>query len=944
MFLIVTGKLKNRFGKSISILAGITLFVSIFVLHPMFLNGASNQMLSSILQNKITEKNEYPTVLSRNGSVKIEQQEDFVQLQKQQEQYQRIWKKYLTVPVKQFQEYYQIKGEAASPCYEGAKKSYTLMCSDTLKDHIQIVCGSSLKNVQQEAYLPCLISTRTMDEDHLVMGETLQLQNLKNKEGQTVCVKVVGIYEEKDLTDCYWQDSTKDWKDTLVISPDAFAQLCQTKEVQFVLHGMLDHTKFYSKDSVKIKKMMDTFSAADTSFSWNFHTELKQFEKQKKSIQMLLTVLEIPVCLLLGCFLIMVSTISVKSEQIEIAMLISRGFSRWYIVRMYALQFAVLSFGGGGLGLLLGYGFGKLGAMATGFLTFEMKHTAAYCFTWQMLVFAVAAAALAVFLLSFPAFLYSRQTVVQHLHTDTREQEAPFWKKYFLDGLLLVVSLYLLYNYKNQQEQIAASAMLNEGLDPMIFVDNFLFLLGVGLLSLRLIHMLLQGMFHFFKERLSPAYFASFIQILRTQKKQSFFAIFLVVTIANGWMNANLARTINENGTQRVTHNVGCDARIATEWGISLVQKNNQVDWYYNEPDYEKLKEQLSPYAASMTRVIRDSHTTLSTTEGTVSDCELMGISTKEFGTTAQLKDGLNDRHWYYALNALSEKPNGIIISENLANAYGYKIGDSICFRRNSPISDKDLSGEVSGEVVAIVKAWPSVSGYQYAQDDAQETKSGNTKEKQVEKEQYLLVANYLFLVDAFQLTPYEVWIKYKQKSIDEKMIQKAFLTSGYLPKTMEIKSQAVENRVHSAIVQITNGMYSLSFLLSFAICILGFFLYWVQSVKSRGLAFGVCRAMGMTFREIFRMLFVEQFFSSVLAMVAGFVAGTLGSRLFLTLVAIVYLPQKHCIPLTVYSAWQDMVKLLFVLVGMGTICMFVMKKMVITMKLNECLKLGEED
>lgn len=91
-------------------------------------------------------------------------------------------------------------------------------------------------------------------------------------------------------------------------------------------------------------------------------------------------------------------------------------------------------------------------------------------------------------------------------------------------------------------------------------------------------------------------------------------------------------------------------------------------------------------------------------------------------------------------------------------------------------------------------------------------------------------------------------------------------------------------------------------------------------------------------------MLFVEQFFSSVLAMVAGFVAGTLGSRLFLTLVAIVYLPQKHCIPLTVYSAWQDMVKLLFVLVGMGTICMFVMKKMVITMKLNECLKLGEED
>lgn len=81
---------------------------------------------------------------------------------------------------------------------------------------------------------------------------------------------------------------------------------------------------------------------------------------------------------------------------------------------------------------------------------------------------------------------------------------------------------------------------------------------------------------------------------------------------------------------------------------------------------------------------------------------------------------------------------------------------------------------------------------------------------------------------------------------------------------------QLIDENKNSATVQITNGMFTLSFILSLIVCSVGFLLYWVMTLKQRELQFGIYRAMGMRMREVKAMLLNEQIFLSFLPLLAG--------------------------------------------------------------------------
>ena len=66
--------------------------------------------------------------------------------------------------------------------------------------------------------------------------------------------------------------------------------------------------------------------------------------------------------------------------------------------------------------------------------------------------------------------------------------------------------------------------------------------------------------------------------------------------------------------------------------------------------------------------------------------------------------------------------------------------------------------------------------------------------------------------------------------------------------------------------------------------CIIGFLIYWILSIKSRTLQFGILRAMGMSFREIIAMILYEQILVSGVAIIIAVVIGSVASDLFVPL------------------------------------------------------------
>ena len=632
----------------------------------------------------------------------------------------------------------------------------------------------------------------------------------------------------------------------------------------------------------------------------------------------------------------MVSSQILEMEDGEIAMLKSRGTSTKQILGIYFGESAILSLIAIVIGIPVGYLLCKLCASATSFLKFSFGDTHFYKLTWGMLLYSLIAAVIAILFITLPVLKYAKNSIVEQKSKLGKVNTKPIWEKAFLDVILVAVSIYLLYNYNKQKSDIALSILAGNKPDPLIFLNSSLFIFAVGLLILRLIKYLIKFIYFIGKKRWSPAVYASFLQITRTVKKQGFISVFLVMTIAMGMFNSNMARTINENNQERIEYNLGTDIVLSEQWKMgAYLDKDKKSHWYYEEPDFERYTENLSNSCKHLTRVIYDDNTTIKVGGSELPGSVLMGINTKEFGETAELKSGLNDEHWYNYLNSIATVSNGVIISSNLAKEYDLSVGDSITYARYSPMKTKEPVeiASPSGTICAIVDAWPGFNQYTYEKDN-----SG----KVVEKERYLVVANYAYVVSAFGLTPYQIWGQLADGH-DYQEVLDTVEKQGISLKSYQSVDQEVQNMLESPLVLITNGLFSLSFLVAVILCTVGFLIYWITSIKQRELLFGIYRAMGMSMKEINKMLINEQMFSSVLASLAGYGVGAAATALFVKLVAIVYLPESHNIAISIAVNPFDILKLTIVVVVMFIICFIVLRTILKKMNITQALKLGED-
>ena len=79
----------------------------------------------------------------------------------------------------------------------------------------------------------------------------------------------------------------------------------------------------------------------------------------------------------------------------------------------------------------------------------------------------------------------------------------------------------------------------------------------------------------------------------------------------------------------------------------------------------------------------------------------------------------------------------------------------------------------------------------------------------------------------------------------------------------------------------ITNGLFTLDVLVALLLCVLGYLIHWITSIRDRELLFGIYRAMGISMREVSRMLTLEQLFLSLGPVLAGIGAGSVATILF---------------------------------------------------------------
>ncbi|MBO4399950.1 MAG: ABC transporter permease, partial [Lachnospiraceae bacterium] len=950
MLQFITQKLLNKKWLILSILIGNVLLVAIASCNPMYTKAAKEKMLTTKMDNYLADQNKYP------GMVEIEAKLSTIVLEKKKS---NIFPDYTNV-FGTLREMYGIEPMMeiayigmsntqnahfveARGVEQKNKLSLKVASLTGLTDHIEMIAGEFYKNTpDSEGIVDAIINESVYIATDIVIGDVITFDSFKDSSGNPLAVRVVGVFRAKESADAYWTKAPLAYNQELFVDQSLFCEkFFNEKEIVGNITGRWDFLFDYMKLSTdQVPTMLDADYKIEYDYrvgdlykpKFLYHDIFMDYQQGAGRVGTTMFILQCPILVLLAVFIFMVSNQVVSIEQGEISILKSRGVSKLQLITTYFVQSAILALIGLIIGIPLGYVLCHLFGSTNAFLEFVGRKAMRVTITGTALLYGLIVSVASIFIMTLPVLKYARFTIVEQ-KANKRKHTTPLWQRVGLDFILLGLSLYGFYNFNSQKKILIEKVANGEALDPMLFLAASLFILSCAIVLLRLIPLLATLIFKIGRRFWKPAAYASFLQIMRDIRKQNFITVFLVLTIALGIFNANIARTVNNNEEMRLHYETGADIIMAEKWvdNSSALKNAPNTSLMYTEPDYtkyEQLKEAHADRIAGMARVLTD-RITVNFSGNETEQVQYFGINTYDFGSTAWMPDGVTEEHWFTYLNALSENPEGAIVSTNYANKTGVRVGDTVSVTRTDA-TGKNL-GRMELTVVAIMPVFPT---YQSRVPSTEEGKENEYTDN------YFLVSAFANLSRYYPATPYQVWLKINGNpdfvydwATENKVVFDTF--TDYQNRVIAMKNDPY--------FQVTNGMLTISFIVVLVLCAIGFLIYWLTNIRSRELIFGIYRAMGMSMGELIRMLINEHFFGSLIPILFGAAIGILASKMFIPLIEIAYSPAEQTLPTKIFVESGDICRISVVVGLMLVGCLAVISVLLSKIKINQALKLGED-
>ena len=807
---------------------------------------------------------------------------------------------------------------------------------ENIEEHIVIVTGRMYSKEIVDGVIETICSTRTLEGLDILLDEIL-IDDRRLLDGMPLRVKIVGVFENSLESDPYWLVSPSYVGDRLVLDFDLIDWiLFNSPDTQYRAEVTWLHPYDYNK--MEVRKVAqytnahriyrDYFDANRyaTRFRNNFDATISTYQKKADSLSVTLWVLQVPVFILLAFFIFMVSRQILIIEQNEISVIKSRGANRRQIISIYFLQGLIIC------GIAAPVAAVPLATFiclvlgsSNGFLNLVQRSALTVTVIPEAIIYSAIAVVFSLLTMTLPVVKYSRVTIVDHKRSQAVRKK-PLWQMFYLDVLAFGISLYGLYSFNLRSGELASAVPDINTIDPLLFLCSSLFILGLGLVMLRLYPYIIKLLYAVFKNFWSPAFYASFIKLIRSAGDEQFIMIFLVFTLAVGIFDAKAARTINLNAEDKIKYTIGADLTFREIWA-----NNNQVDdegrggpdvIVYQEPDIEKYIN--FPEVSSLAKVYT-SAVTVSLKGGNLPRVSLMAVHTVDFGNTAWSRDDLFPVHFNEYLNAMALDPSAVLLSSNFRDKHEYKVADTLTIR--------DSDGNYMTFVIhGFVDYWP---GY------VQIEKTKGTDGRMADRENWLIVANLHFVQSQTGLLPYSIWMKTGENS-NSFLYEYANRNNVKFAALKDSKTEIIRGR-NDPLLQGTNGVLTVGFVIIIIICAAGFLIYWILAIKSRVLQFGIFRAMGMGFKSIIGMLIVEQAIITGAAIALGILAGEISSRLFVPIIQLAYTASEKVIPFMITTETDDYVRLITITGVMIVSCMAVLGVLVSRIKITQALKLGED-
>ncbi len=827
-----------------------------------------------------------------------------------------------------------------------AAKRIKLTAMTDIAAHISITKGEMYREGSDagDGVFEVIAAEPALKELGISVGETYTVSGNNTAAGE-MKLHVTGSFDAADSGDIYWSERVDSYASALIIDYGCFVDKLTAggyiRPVNIAVRYSLDYQKMDMNDLgfavTAIEEDKEFFPTVGCTFSMGVLNIWKNYALEAEKLTGILWVLQIPTMVMLAFYLFMVSRLNVEQEKNEIAVFKSRGASSLQIFGMYALEAGILGAATLVCAPFLGLLMCRFLGVSDGFLEFVNRTGISAKVTPGAVLYALIAVLMFFAATMIPIIPASKLSIVQYKQSKTKVVRMSLWEKTGIDFLLIAAAI-VFYSIYTANEETAVTG--NGEINPMFFIFSTCLIFGLGLLFIRVYPYLLNLIYLIFKPLWTPAQYMAITTVCRSQGgRERFLMLFLVVTFSLGIFSANTARTINDQKEDMIYYGNGTDVVLTEYWQEATSADGSSTVLGYIERDFERF-EQLEGVETA-TKVLVNKKTKVYLDKQTEEGVTLMAIEPYKFSQTAWFRNDLLPAHWFNYVKALQEYPSGVIISRPLADKYEIDLNDTIELKWSG-------NQKISAPVLAVVDYWPGIN----PNVTAAPTKGSRNRSNDEEQEDTELVMNYAvncFAIMNYYYTstvsdvePYEVWIKLKDGASSRALYDD--IREKHIPiESIRDASQQLITIKNQPQLQGMNGALTLSFVVIMIMTMIGFLIYWILSIRSRTLQFGILRAMGMTFREIIGMIAYEQILVSGVSLAMSFIIGGIASDVFVPLFRSMYTPAEQVPPFRVAAAQSDYIKMYVIIIVMLGGGFAILGALIKKININKALKLGED-
>lgn len=562
------------------------------------------------------------------------------------------------------------------------------------------------------------------------------------------------------------------------------------------------------------------------------------------------------------------------AQRRELSLLRTRGATPRQITLIIAVASVLLAIGGS----ILGIAFGLLALLvsAGGQMASELNPLA-QGFDWRLFGSSVAIAFVAGLMLTFlAAFLPSygalRREIIQERRSTRRVETAPFWKRSYLDIMLLLAAAVILVVL---QLNGGFKPTSNEGaavqLSFYLFLAPFFVWIGLILLTLRLVEsglvkagpQIARG----FKTAFGEIGEVAGKSVVRRAPRVSAATAVIALTLSFGVSLAIFQQTYSTEKQLDAQYIVGSDIRFTPA---------------LNTPQAAEFAGQLmAPGVLGVTGVVRDTQALVGSEKNTVYGIDVQSFEQVAYlpdsffvdGAAQQTIDAMANRNANYApgsartaLDALAATPNGVLISVEQAEKYNILVGDPVLLHLYNRVTNSYT--DVQAQAVGLFVYFPTS-----AQDSD-------------------FILNREFMVGSSG-NPAMDFFLIRTDGSPETITRVAEDLAAQYKNVMPVRLQNTETVVKIESSSLTSlnleGLGAMERLYTLLVTSVGLAIFLLAMIAERQREFGAMRALGANLSQLRRFLLAEAATIGSLSIVIGYAVGIGLAQLLVMLLGVIF-------------------------------------------------------